>query len=138
MQDEQFTDVSMMGNLTDRRHANQIFSFQSNNRSMVIEPINLGTGTTHPIVTDDVEDEFTHLTEADQELSEDFDENLNTAVRPLNNNSRLVRPLDMLGVSITESDNKGSLVNKHKRKDTESSSLSQLGNLLSNRTERTT
>ena len=105
---------------------------------MVIEPINLGTGTTHPIVTDDVEDEFTHLTEADQELSEDFDENLNTAVRPLNNNSRLVRPLDMLGVSITESDNKGSLVNKHKRKDTESSSLSQLGNLLSNRTERTT
>ena len=137
MQDEQFTDLSIMGNLSDRKHANQILSFQNNDRSQVIEPINIGTGTTHPVVTDEVEDEFTHLTEADQELSEDFDENLNTVVKPINNKSRLVRPSDMLGVSITENDNKGSLVNKHKRNDTGSSSLSRLGSLLGNKTERT-
>ena len=40
---------------------------------------------------------MTHLTEADQEASDEFDENLNTIKHPSKKNSRLVKPSEMLG-----------------------------------------
>jgi len=40
----------------------------------------------------------THLTEADQELSDDFDENKNTVRQPNKKKSRMVKPSDMLGI----------------------------------------
>ena len=104
---------------------------------MVADPINLGTGTTDRItVTDVVDDVMTHLTEADQELSEDFDENLNTVIQPPKKKARMVRPVEMLGISYTESDNKSSLVEKHKRQNPASASLTRLGNLLSSKNSR--
>jgi hypothetical protein len=63
-----------------------------------------------------------HLTEADEEFSQDFDENVNTIRQPTKKKSLLVKPSDMLGRKT---------VKNASSKD--GPQLSRLGNLLSKR-----